>query len=261
MIKVITGIAGLVTLLFLLSCHHPAPSSAPDITPNGVVVRYNIQMLDEKDFHPITFKKTFSIVYDSGMTIYEVPVMHFYSKGAQTFTAEGIPVGDSLIKTDTILQYYLFSTGEPRGYSFDSITDAYPRLIDKDSFFSKRSIMNGTGFYNPDNDSLARTYFAGDSLVNVYFPRIKKDASYPDTAYFYFLDRKNTMPYSLSPVIEQVNNKVVAKVRIYFKPTGEMPDRGLVISRIDSFFEPGSVSRLVALFKAKNNTIQKKETK
>lgn len=141
------------------------------------------------------------------------------SSESRTFLdKEGNLLREELVNTEIKHKYLVFEQGNPYGLMYDSLNaEGYRYSVD--SFLMQNTITNLSPFVENllKGDSLVeKKKLTKDVLLEKYVPKVKKDASYSDSAFLYFSAKLNNIDFSFSEKLDKLKKSKLYKLRLVY---------------------------------------------
>jgi hypothetical protein len=189
----------IVSLIICIGCRssHINHSNLKGI---NLIVNYPIVIANEQ-VKISNLRDTISIIYFNDYVLYQLP-------GTREFeTDKKIP------GTET---YFICRKKASNGFLFNSINDNNKGMnFPVDSFLKNRAFA-GVNFDINSNDTLIEVSKEGEfSFLEKYISKTNTE-TYPDSIYYYFINKFKNIDYSLSPKLDSIKGKKLYKVRLIY---------------------------------------------
>lgn len=192
-----------------------------------VCISFQCKTVEKKGLHPLQFYAVLPIIDNTGhldttftrsvdIVRYNNIVLLNIAYRPMTFetiseTAEEV-VNRLVFLDDTAYEYFIYKKGEPKGYEYYSLDSPAQREQFVDTFYNN-TLFATMVFYDPKTDSLVSSQrIDKNRLEEKYIPKIKYDASYPDTTVFLFDKRLQGVDYTLSKKLDSLRKMKLVKV-------------------------------------------------
>ena len=189
----------------------------------------SVQLLNRMEFVRIDNNQlvidsdSIGIFYCDDYTVYQTPVHH--SSSISNVDRDGNEITVSVPKEWITFNYRVNKKNNPIGFKFDSLTAENPKTESIDTFLLNYTFKNFP-FYRVDNDSLVQSGSINHVLIEKYLCKDKKDATYPDSSFYYFKPGFKNIDYSFSTKMDLIKKMKLFKVEYIFKespqPNGVM---------------------------------------
>jgi hypothetical protein len=187
-------------------------------------IRLNFSLPDIEEFSGfINTSDTIIICYYKDYVMYQIPVVHFNTN--MVFDRNNNISEESLSKPMTTTRYLVHKRNENVGSVYDSFFGKATNKFRVDSFLSKKWVFGFRHMYEVDmkNDTLVRKDRRNGFLIEVFRPKIKFEASFNDSAYYYYSNSLRKVDFSFSKVLDSSRNMKLFKIEVLYKenPKGD----------------------------------------
>ena len=204
-------ISGSFFILFLHSCVATKHQSKPgSITALNYIVRLPLVQGDKQYFD---FGDTTPIYYCEDLIIYQLS--YTFDSSKTTYHIKSDTISNEHILTETRYNYFVYKQGSHNGIWYRSVEQLDSnKIIPVDSILKRKSApINLQSLIFSPNDTLIEkvTFDKGREFIEKYIPKTKPDESYNDTTLLYYSKAMNTIQFSLSPILDSLNNAKLYK--------------------------------------------------
>lgn len=198
----------LIRILALLAFLSSSCSTRLNEKIQGVQFYYSLPFI-KNDGQIFIMSDSVNIIYYKKFVLLEIPYKVEYSN--VVWNSEGNSK-ETLIKEELRHRYFIYEDSQLYGLKYDSLNANTSQKILVDTFL-KQTIFGNMVFYNKKNDSLIATHKLTESIIlEKYIPKVKYDASYGDSLYFYFNNGFRNLKYSLSKELDSIKRTKLFKV-------------------------------------------------
>jgi hypothetical protein len=167
--------------IILLNCHNRGIKKEE---LRCVKISFSMPGLDENGSLILLTDTMTKYVYKD-LEIFQM--MMFTSHQRTIVNINGDVIKQELISMDTSIQYVVHRKNIAKGIAYSSIDPKLSRSFDVDSFISTTWIVGFRPMYEiSDSDTLVSAIKDGNTLKEVYRPKIKYGPSFNDSAYYYY---------------------------------------------------------------------------
>jgi hypothetical protein len=180
-------------------------------------IRLNFSMPDIEGFSGfINTADTIIVCYYKDYVMYQMPVVHFNTNMA--FDRNKDSREESLSKPMMTMRYLVHKRNENVGLVYGSFLGKATNKFRVDSFLSKTWIFGFRHMYEVDmeNDTLVRRDRRNGFLIEVFRPKVKFDASFNDSAYYYYSKNLRNADFSFSKALDSSRNMKLFKIEVVY---------------------------------------------
>jgi|GEM_PF-4332705 len=252
-IKFIVKISTLVMTLFFSNCNC-YNGAIRNCTSAKLISRMEFVRTDNNQL--IVNSDSIGMFYCDDYTLYQIPVHASFSTG--NFNKNGDEINEKIIKEWINYEYVIHNKNKPFAFRFDSLKAENPKAVSIDSFQTHYTFKYFQ-FYQSDNDSLLQSISVNHVLIEKYVCKDKKDASYPDTTFYYFKHGFENIDYSFSKKMDSIKKMKLFKVESIYNeiplPNGtKIPKRVWVFElRNNDNYNKSNILKFVNQFRKKEN--------